>query len=120
MNIGKVYDILKKERQSTQVYLKALAIFQEVGDREGQATILNHLGVSCRKNRKIGQRHGNIMRRHCESFKNRRPQQEAITLQHLGRFSFFQELENDATFKRAFREAASILPGRFRQEIREN
>jgi len=119
MNIGKVYDIQKKSDKAHEKYLEALPLFQEIGDREGEARVYNHLGEYLRKQssksepEKKRERRQKAWELYTKALRIFREigdrEQEAITLQHLGRFLFFQELENDSRTKEAFEETLAFF-----------
>lgn len=113
VNIGKVYDIQKKRDEAHQKYLEALHIFQEIGDREGLATVYNHIGVSCMKKPEQRLEKKLEQRQEAEEYhilalsifqEIGDREQEATTLQHLGRLSFFHEIDKNSRTREDFEE----------------
>jgi tetratricopeptide (TPR) repeat protein len=45
LGIGSLYDDLAQKQKALEYYEKALAIFQDVGDRAGEAATLNNIGL---------------------------------------------------------------------------
>jgi len=114
MNIGKVYDLQKRNEEAYLKYAEALKIFQMIGDRGRLATLYNHLGqfIRTRSGREKPERKQEAWEYHTKALHIFREigdrWEEATTLQHLGRLSFVQALGKDSRIKESFKESLAL------------
>ncbi len=129
MNMGRVYDIQKKSDEAYQRYQEALSIFREIGDREGLAAVYNQLGIYYTKKpektpekkralRQEAEKQHMLALRIFQEIGDR--EQEAITLQRLGRLSFYYYvIDNNSRAKEDFEKplAFYLHGGQICQEL---
>lgn len=115
MNMGKVYTLLKRDRDASLKYSEALELFGLSGDRGRLASLHNHLGhfIRTRASREQSEKKREAWEHHVKALSIFREigdrWEEAATLQLLGRFLFAQALGKEAIIRDDFYKQSLAL-----------